>query len=120
MPELPSPSHLARVLGVPERTARHWRALGRLPAPWRLLYVVLDGGNIGALDAAWRGWRLIRGELVSPEGLTFRPGEVLSIFVRQQEIGELRRQLADPQQWALLPPAPAEPGAPRLAGPSGE
>lgn len=32
--------------------------------------------ELADLDAAWRGWRLCRGELVSPEGWRFTPGAV--------------------------------------------
>lgn len=32
--------------------------------------------DLGEFGAAWRGWRLSRGELVSPEGWSFTPGAV--------------------------------------------
>lgn len=101
----PSAGHLARVLGVPTRTARRWKAAGRLPAPWLLLFLLLGERDLGALDEAWRGWRLARGEIVSPEGLAFRPGEVLAASIRMQQLAELERQLREPQQWNLLPAA---------------
>lgn len=68
-----------------ERTRRRWQKRG-IPARARAL-----AGDLAAIDPAWAGWILRRGELVSPEGLCFRPGEVLSIPLRIQQVRALER-----------------------------
>lgn len=48
-----------------------------------------DGTELAQLDAAWRGWRLVRGELVSPEGWRFTPGAVLAGELYRRRVCEI-------------------------------
>lgn len=55
-----------------------------------------DGTELAQLDAAWRGWRLAGGELVSPEGWRFTPGAVRAGELYRRRIAELgERDRAD-------------------------
>lgn len=58
--------------------------------------------DLGALDSAWRGWTMVRGELVSPDGLRVRPGEIASIPLREQLVAALRAELRPYSQRALF------------------
>lgn len=67
-------------LGITSRiTARRW-ARGAPRAPrWAELLARILRGEIGPIHPAWRHWGIsARGELVSPEGWSFRPGEILA------------------------------------------
>lgn len=60
----------------------------------RLLELTLEG-ELGAVAAAFAGWRLDarHGELVSPEGWRFTPGEIRAIPFRYGQIRGLQRQV---------------------------
>lgn len=84
---------LAERTGVSLRTARRWRQTGQYP-PWAAILIrVMIRGDLGAIDPAWRGWRLIRGQLVSRENWIFPPGEVLSIPLMRGQVREWRNKL---------------------------
>ena len=93
---------IARLIGCHIDTARRWKRLGKMPvAVGRYLAVRLDG-ELGFVDTAWRGFRLVRGELRTPEGDTIRPGDVRAIPYRRQQLAELQRLALDPRQWELF------------------
>lgn len=98
------PASIARACGVSVRTARRWRAAGQMPAAYALGLALVEDGDLGAVAPDWRGWRLIRGQLFSPDGWGFTPGEIQAAPLHVLLIGELRRQLARPQQFDLLAP----------------
>jgi len=77
---------IARLTGVHVTTARRYKRGEPVPEPVARLLSIMLLGDIGALDASWRGWRVIRGELYGPDLANgFRPGDVLSLpFVRLQ------------------------------------
>lgn len=58
---------LAAVCGVSVRQARRWRA-ARVPEWARRLVAVLHFGELAAIDAAFTGWRVRDGRLVSHDG----------------------------------------------------
>jgi hypothetical protein len=68
------------------RTRRRWQAHG-IPARVRA-----SAGDLGAIDDGWRGWRLIRGELVSPEGWKYRPGELYALPILRERVRALERE----------------------------
>jgi hypothetical protein len=70
---------LCERLGVPAVTARRWLRTGRLPALARLAAAVILGGDLGLIDPAWKGWKLTRGKIVSPENWDYTPGDVMSL-----------------------------------------
>ena len=69
-------AHLVELTGVHPVTVRRWKKLVRLPCWLERLVRVCVHGELADVDPAWRGWRLIAGELVSPEGWTYTPGAV--------------------------------------------
>ncbi len=92
---------LAELCGVSLRTAERWRSRGKMPAAYALAVALLRDGDIGVFSPDWRGWRLVRGELVSPERWTFRPGEVAAIPLVSQQLRLYQRLAAEPAQYAL-------------------
>ncbi len=86
------PARLADVCGVDLSTARRWKRRGRAPGRYARL-LELAGGELGALSIAWRGWRLVEGDLVNPEGERFAVGQVRALRLNQQLVAELERQL---------------------------
>lgn len=73
-----SAEQIADLTRVNVRTARRWKAdPAHIPAPAAKLLSILLGGELGEIDRAWRGWRLVRGRLVSDrDGMDFGPAEV--------------------------------------------
>ena len=67
----------AAYLGVSLRTVRYWDA-GRHQVPWPVVRLLrlLRCGELGGLDPAWEGFRLLRGVLYTPDGRGF-PVEAL-------------------------------------------
>lgn len=49
-----------------------------MPA-WARVLLALLRGELAAIDAAFAGWIIRRGELVSPDGWCFAPGEIATI-----------------------------------------
>lgn len=70
-----------------------------MPAGWQTTAAAL--ADLGTLDPAWRGWKLERGLLVSPDGWTFRPGDVSASALHAQELAALRAERRQPQQLLL-------------------
>ncbi len=89
---------LALLIGVEISTARRWLRRRALPAPAARLLAIVRLGDLGVIDPSWRRWRLLEGELVSPEGWRARPGEVLALpFLRAQVAEAARRRRIDLQ-----------------------
>ncbi len=98
----------AALCGVTPRTYRRWLR-GEYPAPGSALRLIrLAGtGDMGQLHRHWQGWFMsLRGELVSPYGLTFKPGDLdAEPFYRRlaedlrRERDALRGQLDTHPQW---------------------
>lgn len=64
--------------GVSRRTLERWKRSRRLPR-WAVILIRLLDGELDAIDPAFAGWIIRRGELVSPENWCFTPGEIRSI-----------------------------------------
>jgi hypothetical protein len=82
---------LARGCGVSIRTARRWVNSGKVPA---LYASALEEGDLGRVSPAWRGFRFLRDQLVTPGGEKLRPGEITSIPLRQQQLRLLELAVA--------------------------
>lgn len=66
---------IARICGVDVTTARRWKKGAQRPPEWALCLLM---GDLGFFHPHWRGWRLIRGDLVSPENWVITVGDVLA------------------------------------------
>jgi hypothetical protein len=104
MPELYGISALliAGLVGVHPDTARRWKRAGRVPAAVRELLRLRLDGDLGLVDPRWSGFRLVRGELFTPEGDRVGPGDIRAIPFRRQQLAELQRLALDPRQWELF------------------
>lgn len=71
-----SAPYIANLLQIPIVTANRWKRHKRLPPMARRLLEILADGKLESLHSAWKGWCLIRGELVSPENEVFSPSQV--------------------------------------------
>jgi hypothetical protein len=92
---------LVYLTGAHRTTCQRWKRAARV-ARWleRLVLVYLQG-ELGEIDRTWSGWRLIAGELVSPEGWRFTPGDVRVLPFLQAQIRTLRadRRVALQADW---------------------
>ena len=84
----------AAICGVSVRTIRRWEKAGACPV-WFSALLTAYAGDLGGLRGGedWRGWRLVRGRLVSPEGDIFTPGQLRSIRWLYGEAQALRAQV---------------------------
>jgi len=92
---------------VTARTVANWRRRGALPPVLDHLLAVFR--DLGRVHPAWSGWQIScrKGELFSPEGVGFRPGDVHSLHWRLQQIRALRRRVAElERELAARPPLP--------------
>jgi hypothetical protein len=94
-----SVKHIADTCGVDLTTARRWKRRAQRPPPWAFPLLM---GDLGFFDPAWKGWRLVRGELVSPENWRITLGDVLAqrlvaaqIAAYQTENRRLKAELAE-------------------------
>ncbi len=65
-------------IGVSRITLQRWKRTRRLPR-WAAILIRLLDGELEAIDPAFAGWIIRRGQLVSPENWCFTPGEIRSI-----------------------------------------
>jgi hypothetical protein len=93
---------LAQITGVHLDTAKRWKRAGRIPEPHRTIVRLRTQGDLGDITGSWRGFRLAQHELWTPEGTRVSPGEIRAIPYRREELKELQRRLAEPQQWKLF------------------
>jgi len=47
--------------------------------------------DLGCFDPAWKGWRIRDGQLISPEGWTVSPGNVLALPLMRAQIACYQR-----------------------------
>lgn len=112
---------LAERAGVSAVTVRRWQRTNRMPG-WARILLALLRGELDAIDAAFAGWTIRRGELISPDGWCFAPGEIATIPLLYGQVNLWR---AEALSWRRLPArAPLKarrlstraPGGPRLVG----
>ena len=86
----------ARVLDVHRTTIEPW-CNGVVPVPERALVILRQAvtGQVPGMDGAWQGWRFYQGELCSPAGESFRPGEVMAIGLQHQRVRALEQALTE-------------------------
>lgn len=82
-------NEIARICGVDLSTARRWKRGATYPPESALM---LLRGDLGMLDPGWSGWRLSRGQLISPEGWEATPGHVRAMKMMNATLGVYRRE----------------------------
>lgn len=86
---------VARELNIHEKTLYRWKT-GRVPIPGRQhLAIRLLLGDLPGTEGRWSGWGFVQGELVSPGGDRYRPGDVLSLILLRQQLTAQRREVED-------------------------
>ncbi|MFT3905141.1 MAG: DUF3653 domain-containing protein [Steroidobacteraceae bacterium] len=93
---------LAQLTGVTLRTAQRWKRAGAIPQRYRDSLSLTLEGDLGHLCPQWRGFRLLKGTLMTPEGEALTPGDLRAVPIRKAQVRELERRLSEPQQWRLL------------------
>lgn len=81
---------IARICHVDLTTARRWKRGARCPPKSALLLI---GGDLGCFDAAWKGWRVHGGNLISPEGWEITLGDVISSPLLRQQLAAFKSEL---------------------------
>ncbi|MCH8100319.1 MAG: hypothetical protein IIB74_07775 [Proteobacteria bacterium] len=57
--------------------------------------------DLGKIDPAFAGFRLVKGEIVTPNGYSYPPGYLYAIPIRLQQIADLQRERNTPRQLLL-------------------
>jgi hypothetical protein len=83
---------LASVAGVTERTARRWKQRGRIPEPYQTALRARLGNDTGLASPAWKGWRFNNDTLISPEGVSYTPGEIRATPLMQRALAVYRQE----------------------------
>lgn len=91
--ELEGERYVARTLNIHPKTLYRWRT-GRVPIPGRqhLAIKLLLGDLPGTCDQ-WSGWRFQGGELLSPGGDRYKPGDVLALVLLRQQLTAQRHEI---------------------------
>jgi hypothetical protein len=72
---------------------------------------MLLSGDLGCFDPVWKGWRLCKGNLISPEGWEITKGDVISSPLLRQQLAAFKTELRRLKEEAVsIPdqPLPAE------------
>lgn len=96
----------SRLFSVSARTIRRYEASGAAPLAY-LDALHARAYGLPLTSKGWRGWRFLRGCLVSPEGEEFTPGRLRAQHFERQLLATLRRQFdrfcREPRQLELWP-----------------
>jgi len=98
---------IARICHVDLTTARRWKRKADCPMMARVLIL----GDLGCFDPRWKGWRLYKGNLISPEGWEITKGDVISSPLLRQQLAAFKTELRRLKETAVsIPdqPLPAE------------
>lgn len=100
-------AEIARRCGVSLKTATRWKT-GATRMPKAAAMVLTE--DLGDLDAAWKGWKLRNGKLVSREGWEASPGDVLSIPLLHAQVQayQSKERVANAMEEQPLPDAISE------------
>jgi hypothetical protein len=87
----PSPPDVAALCHVSITTAKRWLSgKTRIPHYARLLLT----GDLGAISAGWKGWRVENDAIISPKGWVISRSDLEAAPARMEEITTLREELA--------------------------
>jgi hypothetical protein len=104
---------IARITGVDITTARRWKRGQPLPETARRLLQIITKGDLGEIDAAWRGWSIRDGELWTEQYSrhSFKPAQVMALpFILAQNTS-LQARLHSTYQSDWVDGKWIEPGA---------
>tara|TARA_R110000868_G_scaffold21489_2_gene88961 strand:+ start:532 stop:939 length:408 start_codon:yes stop_codon:yes gene_type:complete len=88
-------SRLLRELNIHRTTLRRWlNAEVTIPGRQHLAIKLLLG-DLPGTEGRWTGWGFVQGELVSPGGDRYRPGDVLSLIILRQQLTAQRREVEE-------------------------
>jgi hypothetical protein len=86
-------SRLCFELNIHPKTLYRWKT-GRVPIPGRQhLAIKMLLGDLPGTDGQWTGWGFVRGELVSPGGDRFQPGQILALILLRQQLTAQRQEI---------------------------
>lgn len=78
-------------VGVSRRTWRRWMdGKARIPAAVVLLAQILVGGDLGAINPAWTGWRIVNGKLWDISDQWHTPQTVYAWWCTRGELDALK------------------------------
>ena len=100
---------IARLCRVSVKTARRWRQGHSVPPAGAIMIL---SGDLGNLDPVWRGWRVFRGKLISPEGWEIPMSETRAVPLLRAQLAAYQsenRNLKADLQEALNPPLENQP-----------
>jgi hypothetical protein len=83
-------NELSRICHVSLKTAARWKSGTTCPPKSALM---LLAGDLRCFDAAWNGWRVHRGNLISPEGWEITLGDVISSPLLRQQLAAFKTEL---------------------------
>jgi len=91
--ELIGQKRVERELNVHRTTIRRWLA-GQVQIPGHQHQVIrMLLGDLPGTSGKWTGWRFHDGELLSPAGEPFRPGDVLALVLLRQQLTAQRQEI---------------------------
>jgi len=95
---------VALLCGVTVTTARRWMDGETAPPPAAVaLLRIHSSRDLGEIEAAWRGWRLLPGGLTPPDmARGFPPGAIAALPYVYALNAEYARQLGRPRQLELF------------------
>lgn len=89
-----SPKKVAETMGISERT--FYRKLSK-DFVGNKLPILMACGNLGAIDEAWKGWRLSQGKLMTPSGYSVLPTQIEGMqWIKELSFDYLGRKIRDP------------------------
>jgi len=81
--------------GVDPKTFREYERRHRAPVAIARLFGML-AGDLGMVSPQWQRWRVVSGELITPSGIGFRPGEIASLPMLVALVGALKQEMGKP------------------------
>lgn len=88
-----SAEFIASGLGVPLSTVYRWKQSRKVPPMAQLALATAIHGELAPMDRAWAEWKLRDGNLFSPAGEWFKPGDLLAMGLLRQLADDGQRQV---------------------------
>jgi len=98
-----TPRELVQLTGTSLASARRWVRSRQIPPLAKRLLELVRERDLGYVDPAWQGWKLLRKKIVCPDGNEASQGQIRAIRARLAQITELERALREPAQRELFP-----------------